>query len=568
MLATDERALVRGLSRGVADCAELVRRGETAAGRVSITPAYRAFQDRYRADPVGFMRDCVRWPPGQAPAVYQERIARALVKHRRVSARGPHALGKTTTAALIILWFALTRDGLDWKAPTTASAWRQLSRYLWPEVHKWARRLRWDVIGRDPFAPKRELLDLSLKLGTGEAFAVASDSHDLIEGAHADHMLYVFDESKAIPIETWDAAEGAFAGAGADTPAEALALSISTPGEPQGRFYEIQQRKPGYEDWHVVVVTMADAIKAGRMSRDWAEQRRRQWGEGSAVYRNRVLGEFASSDEDGVIPLAWVEAAMARWAELRDAGLLTPEALGSLTALGLDVADGGQDRSILAPRYGMVIPELRDVTAKRAGETMSVAGAVAGVLRLHGGRAVVDSVGVGAGVVSRLREMQTTGDLSRVGIEIVAFGAGEGTTATDASGELGFVNVRSAGLWRMRELLDPESLDPIALPEDDGLVGDLTAPHWRVMSAGRIAVESKDDIRKRLRRSTDMGDAVVMAFWDEAEALAKRARAGVPAGAGLLGGVGRGSGKRRDTGGRLPARQGGGGAGRFRRVTR
>jgi hypothetical protein len=44
----------------------------------------------------------------------------------------------------------------------------------------------------------------------------------------------------------------------------------------------------------------------------------------------------------------------------------------------------------------------------------------------------------------------------------------------------------------------------------------LTAPHWRVMSGGHIQVESKDDIRKRLGRSTDYGDAVVMAFYDDA----------------------------------------------------
>jgi hypothetical protein len=65
----------------------------------------------------------------------------------------------------------------------------------------------------------------------------------------------------------------------------------------------------------------------------------------------------------------------------------------------------------------------------------------------------------------------------------------------------------------MRELLDPATGEPVALPPDDLLIGDLTAPHWRVLSGGRIQVESKDDLRKRLGRSTDTGDAVVQAFW-------------------------------------------------------
>ncbi|MBA3569087.1 MAG: hypothetical protein H0W28_07030 [Pyrinomonadaceae bacterium] len=66
-------------------------------------------------------------------------------------------------------------------------------------------------------------------------------------------------------------------------------------------------------------------------------------------------------------------------------------------------------------------------------------------------------------------------------------------------------------------LLRPPNNENIALPPDDELIGDLTAPHWKVTSAGKIQIESKDDIRKRLGRSTDTGDPVVMAFHEEAE---------------------------------------------------
>jgi hypothetical protein len=183
--------------------------------------------------------------------------------------RGPHGLGKTTLSSWVIVHFALTRDGRDWKCVTTASAWRQLAKFTWPEVHKWARRLRWDRVGRAPFSAN-ELLTLNLKLSTGEAFAVASDNPAYIEGAHADHLLYVFDESKAIPGGVFDAAEGAFSNAGGDTAAEAYALAISTPGEPQGRFYEIHKRQPGLEDWWTRHVTLEETIAAGRVSREWA----------------------------------------------------------------------------------------------------------------------------------------------------------------------------------------------------------------------------------------------------------------------------------------------------------
>jgi hypothetical protein len=66
----------------------------------------------------------------------------------------------------------------------------------------------------------------------------------------------------------------------------------------------VHKRAPGLEDWHVRHVTLEEAVAAGRISPDWAEQRARQWGRDSALYANRVLGEFHASDEDSVIPLA------------------------------------------------------------------------------------------------------------------------------------------------------------------------------------------------------------------------------------------------------------------------
>jgi hypothetical protein len=115
----------------------------------------------------------------------------------------------------------------------------------------------------------------------------------------------------------------------------------------------------------------------------------------------------------------------------------------------------------------------------------------------------VDVIGIGAGVVDRLREL---------GCTVIPFNAAAATQVRDRSGELGFANLRAAAWWSLREMLDPANGIGVALPPDDMLIGDLTAPHWRVLSGGKIKIESKDDIYKRLGRSTDDGDAVVMAF--------------------------------------------------------
>lgn len=460
---------------------------------------------QYRNDPAGFVKDCIKWKPGKEPTKYQLTNLNALVTERRVCVCGPHGLGKTTTNAWAILWFALTRDaeGVDWKVPTTASAWRQLTNFLWPEIHKWARQLNWDVIGRKPFG-QYELLQQNLKLTYGEAFAIASDNPAAIEGVHADQVLYLYDEAKAIPASTFDATEGAFSGSGGDNDIEAFALASSTPGEPNGRFYEIQSRSPGFEDWHPIRVTLDDTIAAGRVTKEWADQRKLQWGEESAVYQNRVLGKFASSQEDGVIPLSWIEAANARWLALQDDGKLKA---GPYEAVGVDVSRSGGDKTVMALRHGQVISEIRHTSHE---DTMTTTGRVIAAVGDTEAMPIVDVLNMGAGVVDRLREL---------GKPVIAFNASKGSKRKDSTNEFGFVNCRADAWWRMRELLHPESLAEIALPPDDKLIGDLTAPTWRVMSGGKIQIESKDDIKKRLGRSTDDGDAVIQAFWEEQKVI-------------------------------------------------
>jgi hypothetical protein len=476
---------------------------EKAAVNANVDPEKSAV--RYYHDPVGFSRDCIDWGDSGGLTEYQEDVLGALPVKKRVAVRGPHGLGKSTTSAIAILWFAITRDaaGVDWKVASTAGAWRQLIRYLWPEIHKWAKRIKWEEVGRQPFDERLELLSLNIKLNHGSAFAVASSNPELIEGVHADSVLYVFDESKAIAAGTFEAAEGAFSGANPDGGLpEAFALACSTPGEPNGMFYDIHARRPGLEDWWARHVTLEEAARARRVSMVWADQRKAQWGEKTAAYQNRVLGEFYSSDEDGVIPLAWIEAAQERWRNWRDAGSPLPEDCEK--RISADIARSGTDKTAIAIRYGDIITEIRKSHRE---DTMQSTGRIRGLLEsIEGSSAIVDVIGIGAGVVDRLRELK---------MPVEAFNASQGTKKRDRANEMGFTNTRSAAWWNLRELLDPANNSEIMFPDDDLLTGDLTAPHWRIISGGRIQVEPKDDIKKRIGRSPDDGDAVVMAFWGD-----------------------------------------------------
>ena len=458
-----------------------------------VSQSYRRFQRTYYNDRVAFVHDCIRWPEGEGPTEYQvEALGLFDGGERRVCIRSPHSAGKTALAAWLTLHFSLTRDGGDWKVPTLASSWRQLTKYLWPEVHRWARSLNWSVIHRAPFT-ERELMVRSLRLGTGEAFALTATDAMLIEGAHAPQLLYVFDESKAISVPLWDAAEGAFATLGG-----AYWLAISTPGEPQGRFYDIQSRKPGYDDWTVMHVTLEDGIRAGRIDPKWAEKRREQWGEGSPVYKNRVLGEFAESSVDTVIPLSWVEAAVERWYEW--------DKRGWELSLGVDVGGGTErgDQSVIAVVYDRFKVKSLDkvpVATDPSVSTMELVGRIMSYGKVK--HCVIDAIGIGLGVLHRLREQQR---------EATAFVASADTTLRDKTGEVGFINWRAAAWWIMRELLEPNSGYDVCLPPDDELIGELTAPTWAYTSSAKIKVEAKESLKSTLGRSTNCADAVIQAI--------------------------------------------------------
>jgi hypothetical protein len=471
---------------------------------------FRQFQAKYRGNPVKFMKDCIKWEnrDGSEGGLfdYQESIIDEFNQHSKLALRGPRDLGKTAMAALLTLYWALVYDGEDWKVVQSASVFRQLEKVLWPEIHKWARKLRWDVIGREPFNPRTELLRTNLKLSTGEAFPISSDNPDATEGVHADFLLYIFDESKIIEGQFWDSVEGALS----DADQEYKWLAISTPGDMSTRFYQIHARKPGYEDWQVRHVTIDEVVSAGRRTWEWVEQRKRQWGENSQLFFNHVLGEFKESDENAVIPLAFIEGANQRYDDWQDR-VRNGSPLGQLTHLGVDIGLGGKegDRTNYAKVYDdVLVAELqRESRGGSVDILMQVTGKIKGFIDAHNCLASVDVIGLGAGVVSRLNE-QGLSD------RVQAFSASRKPSKKikDQSKMYTFVDSRSAMWWLAREMLDPDSGYDIALPRDDILIGELTAPTSQIMSDAKIKVESKKDIRKRLGRSTDSADAVLQAL--------------------------------------------------------
>jgi len=182
-------------------------------------------------------------------------------------------------------------------------------------------------------------------------------------------------------------------------------------------------------------------------------------------------------------------------------GLPEGELVGN-RVFGVDVARYGDDETAVSERIGRNV-----LRVDRIGHQDTQTTALRVSSRMEGGAlAVVDVIGVGAGVVDRLRELNH---------EVVAFNAAERTDMTDAHGEFTFPNVRSAAWWNLREMLDPSNSSAVAvsLPDDEILAAELSSPRWRILAGAKIQVEPKEDTKKRIRRSPDSADAVVMSLY-------------------------------------------------------
>lgn len=430
-----------------------------------MTPAARAAGLRAKADPVFFMQKIL----GASLTPDQTTVAASVREHRRTAAPAGHGVGKTFVAAGLVLWYLVTRPGA--KVITTAPTWRQVEEVLWREIASAYSRVKVPIGGR--------LLATHLELGPAWfAMGLSTDDPTRFQGIHAPRMMVVLDEATGVAPEIWDAAEALAVGA------EDRFLAIGNPTDPSSRFKQVCDSGR----WNVVEISAENhpnvvegrVVVPGAPTREWVQERLEDYGgRDSGLYRARVLGKWPEAGSDALIPLALVEAARDRWVE----------PCGRPAAVGCDVARFGEDETVV-----LTVDEAGNVALPivRVGQDLM---ATAGHLRSIGARrTAVDDTGLGGGVTDRLRELEVV-------VEAVNFGE-----AADEAEK--FVNRRAELWWGLRDAL---KAGRIALPDDRRLAADLTNVRYSFDSRGRIKLESKDDIRKRLGRSPDRGDALALA---------------------------------------------------------
>ena len=221
-------------------------------------------------------------------------------------------------------------------------------------------------------------------------------------------------------------------------------------------------------------------------TREWVELRRQEWGEGSPAWQSRVLGEFPDSAEDALIPLSLVQEAEARRHVKR----------GELR-LGVDTARFGTDETVFVLRddAGVVLVE-----GHRKWRETEIAGRIKRFVEDDGVEpemVYVDNTGgYGAGAVDILLED---------GIEVNAVNFG-GKPIDEEQ----FANMRAEMYWRLMQAVRDEEFS--LANAGPALGGQLSALRKTYDSKGRIKMEDKDAVRKRVGRSPDHADALALTF--------------------------------------------------------
>ena len=229
------------------------------------------------------------------------------------------------------------------------------------------------------------------------------------------------------------------------------------------------------DDYRKVLNLMPEPLRSALLNGDW----------------NASLVDDAYQ----VIPRAWVRAAMNRWTETPpDSEKDKPLVIGG------DIARGGEDKTVNAPRRGVWFGKLQKHSGRSTPDGQSVV-ALWKLLLVNGGSVNADIIGIGASAY----------DLAKGKMNVRPVNFAEGSEVTDKSGTLTFINKRAEYHWAFREALDPASGLNIMLPPDSELEADLCTPRWIPQSNG-IKIESKEEIKKRLGRSPDCSDAVILAW--------------------------------------------------------
>ncbi|MEU3851730.1 hypothetical protein [Streptomyces sp. NPDC029554] len=479
--------------------AELVRAGDTKAlkqirdqlqqnvDRRNLKQRTRLYQD----NPVGWVQQRLN----QVVWSKQREIMLSVRDNRRTAVRSCHGVGKSHTASLVASWWLDTHPPGEAFVVTSAPTFAQVRAILWRYIRRVHRR--GDLAGRvnqTEWHMEDELV----------AFGRKPADHDesAFQGIHARYVLVILDEACGIPGQLWVAADAL------TTNTDCRILAIGNPDNPASHFRKVCQPGSG---WHVIGISAFESpnltgehvpedVAQALVSRGWVEEKATEWGEDNPLYKSKVLGEFSEDAPNKVVRASDIaKCRIDPETKPADADLEPVE-------LGVDVGGGGDETVIRERRGRRAGREWRAHTDRPE----KIAPLVLQAIKESGATAVkVDSIGIGFGVIGELRNLAGQGKHSA---QILGVNVGEKSSQPDK-----FKNLRAEIWWEIaRGLSERQGWDLSAADNADTTVAQLLEPLWEVDAQGRIFVEPKDEIRKRLGRSPDNADALLLAYYSGA----------------------------------------------------
>ncbi len=441
-------------------------------GAAAQSNPFGEFLDRYGRDPVAFVREVV----GKEPFPDQIEILQWYGQgERRIAKRSGHGVGKSACLAWIAAHHILCR--FPQKTVITSASAPQ----LWDAL---AAEVKAVLKGLPPALSS--LLDIQsegiyLKAAPDESFisfrVSKSETPEAMAGVHSPgYVLLIPDEASGIPDPVFEAASGSMSGHNATT------IMAGNPVRTTGFFFHAFHRARGL--WKTQHVSCEDHPN---VSPDFIAQLKAQYGADSNAYRVRVLGEFPTGDDDTVIPFELMESALKR--DVRP--------LHVREIWGVDCARFGNDSSALARRRGNALS--RPVEEKKGWDTMRVAGWVKSEYDAcapsdRPSEVLVDVIGIGAGVLDRLREL---------GVPARGVNVAESPSVFTER----YANLRAELWFKAREWLEAKDCN---LCGDEETGAELVMPRFKYHSNGKILVESKDEMKKRGVKSPNRADALLL----------------------------------------------------------
>jgi hypothetical protein len=362
------------------------------------------------------------------------------------------------------------------------------------------------------------------------AFKADSHSHEAWSGFHAVNTMFAITEASGITDDTFGAIEGNLQGNSrillVFNPNQTIGYAArSQKGERWSKFRLSSLTAPNIVQKKIVIPGQVDYEWIQDKLKEWCIPIREdevieseddfkfegQWYRPEDIFRIKVLGKFPKVSEDSLIPEQWVELAQKRYAEYKrtNSSINQKDKL----KLGVDVAGMGRDSSVFCYRFGNLVDKFFKTNSGGRADHMQIAGRVASELNnFTGSSAQIDTIGEGAGVYARLVELGYDNRAQSCKYSEAAKDRYD-EPLSDITGQYKFANMRAYLFWSVRDWLNPKNNFNAMLPPNEGLKEEAAEIKWKFQSNGSIIIEPKEDIKKRLGRSTDEFDALANTFY-------------------------------------------------------